>query len=393
MSHSISRELTPEIIELRMEEKIYLSFCPRDKIPTIGYAMVFLVISSSEENSIHEYKEKMNIFGRDLFNSSGLEKLQHFTSFGQELFRKRTNRKIILVGKSAVGKTSIKKFFFESASAEHLLNSPIEPTYGLVHYTYEWMDLDLGIADLAGQEIEQFLDGTYFTDLDPFDQVDLVLYVFDPHYWRDNSKLIVEHIEKIQGIVQKKKIDAKIYVFCHKIDLIDEKAFSSFKNEIMYTLPEEVQDHLIFTSIHSKYLHQLVRGMQKVIGTMSPHTNDMEEVIYESIKALTKTSVIIFKKNFILLQVSSEDATFINFQILKEFIVMAKSLVEQFGKKQFELTIKGLSFCISYGFLNLIEDEQILIISENLVEKEIKKLRDSIQYSLLFLDTDLQNDD
>lgn len=72
----------------------------------------------------------------------------------------------------------------------------MEPTYGLVHYKIDYFDLDLGIADLAGQEIEHYLYDSFDSEIDPFDACDLVVYVFDPPYWETNSHDIINHLKK-----------------------------------------------------------------------------------------------------------------------------------------------------------------------------------------------------
>ncbi|TFH28802.1 MAG: hypothetical protein E4G98_04825, partial [Promethearchaeota archaeon] len=278
MSHSISKIKEPEILEIHLQGKIILSYCAKDKIATLGYSMILLVFKEEENSTLPAYKENLNFHGMILFNQRAQDRVNYFKQMSFEVFSKKTSRKLLFIGASAVGKTSIKKTFFESASSDDLLDRPLEPTYGLVHYSYAWLDLDLGIADLAGQEMNHFLDENLKTDIDPFEGTDLIIYVFDPSYWETDAMTITEHLTKIQQKIITKAPSAKIFIFCNKMDLVQPESRKSFQQTVIGALESFSSNPIIFTSITKAFLPGLFRAMQMVMGQVSERTGEMEEI-------------------------------------------------------------------------------------------------------------------
>ncbi|WP_371803453.1 ADP-ribosylation factor-like protein [Candidatus Lokiarchaeum ossiferum] len=388
MTHSISKEMTNEIIEIRLKEKIFLSYCPKKQIPVNGYSMMIIVLNLNEKLLFDGIKNQLNEIGENLFNRSGNEQIKEFHHYASKFFQKKSSRKILFIGSSAVGKTSIKKLFFEGIPSESLLDLPLEPTYGLVQFNYDWLDLDLGVADLAGQEMDHFLNESFESEIDPFDSVDAILYIFDSTYWDTNSREIVQHIQKIQDINTNRDLKSQFFVFCHKLDLIPTCDQQSFKNEIKYTLPASVQSNLFFTSIKSSMLHQLIRSMQVVIGTLSPQTNYLEEILFETISEKKNTAVIILNEKRILLSASTEDFKIINYSHIFSFISSMNLLLDDFKSEFTQLQLKGNRFNLHFSSIEwLSEGECIILISECLSFKELSLLKESIQYSLIYLET------
>ncbi|UYP47882.1 hypothetical protein NEF87_004167 [Candidatus Lokiarchaeum ossiferum] len=388
MTHSISKEMTNEIVEIRLKEKIFLSYCPKKQIPVNGYSMMIIVLHLNEELLFDGIKNQLNEIGENLFNRSGNEQIKEFHQYASKFFQKKSSRKILFIGSSAVGKTSIKKLFFEGIPSESLLDLPLEPTYGLVQFNYDWLDLDLGVADLAGQEMDHFLNESFESEIDPFDSVDAILYIFDSTYWDTNSREIVQHIQKILDINTSRDLKSQFFVFCHKLDLIPTYDQQSFKNEIKYTLPASVQSNLFFTSIKSDMLHQLIRSMQVVIGTLSPQTNYLEEILFETISEKRNTAVIILNEKRILLSASTEDFKIINYSHIFSFISSMNLLLDDFKSEFTQLQLKGNRFNLHFSSIEwLSEGECIILISECLSFKELSLLKESIQYSLIYLET------
>ena len=67
------------------------------------------------------------------------------------------SQKIIFIGPPGVGKTTLRRVFFEGESSRKLLEYAIEPTYGKETLILDFSQ-SIGIFDLAGQENERWLD-------------------------------------------------------------------------------------------------------------------------------------------------------------------------------------------------------------------------------------------
>ena len=125
------------------------------------------------------------------------------------------NRKIVFVGPSGSGKTTLKNVFFDMANPLKLLETSLEPTRGINSRLYSLFDLKLGVFDLAGQENQEWFN----KDKDIFSDAQVVICVLDINSY---LKEIFEFFENfINVLMDVKRSDCNVFVFLHKIDLID----------------------------------------------------------------------------------------------------------------------------------------------------------------------------
>lgn len=110
MSHSISKTKQPEIIDLRFQQKIIISFCPKDKIVQLGYSMLIVIFHEDEQSEIAPFKEKLYKQGIHLFSLNYSQRNEYFKQIAYDIFSNKLSRKLLILGTSGVGKTSIKKF-------------------------------------------------------------------------------------------------------------------------------------------------------------------------------------------------------------------------------------------------------------------------------------------
>ena len=70
------------------------------------------------------------------------------------------SKKVIFVGPSGAGKTTLRKIFFEGENASKLLEYALEPTYGeeSLILRLPGLNKDVGVFDLAGQENHRWLE-------------------------------------------------------------------------------------------------------------------------------------------------------------------------------------------------------------------------------------------
>ena len=126
------------------------------------------------------------------------------------------NKKLVLVGPSGVGKTTIKKIFFDKRSPTQLLKMPLEPSRGINSDAYSYLNSHLGIFDLAGQE-----NKTWFSKKgsEIFERSNAIICIFDIS---NSLELIIEFLIMIHKL--KEELDLSkchISAFLHKADKVD----------------------------------------------------------------------------------------------------------------------------------------------------------------------------
>ena len=75
------------------------------------------------------------------------------------------SKKIVLIGRPEVGKTSIKQVIFEGRTPKELIETPLKPTRGLATSHYNWFDIQCAVFDAAGQNYQQIFTQEKFLTL------------------------------------------------------------------------------------------------------------------------------------------------------------------------------------------------------------------------------------
>ena len=307
MTHSISSEEVPEILEIHVNNQIILSFASKSHLTTVDYVILLMILNETEEPDKNKFKDELKNIGKKLKTFTGFKKIQAFRSYAKELFEKKYSRKIMLIGPSNVGKTTIKKLFFEGISQDQLLNVSSEPTIGIEYYNYEWFDLKLGIADLAGQEINDFLTTSEDYDSNLFEGTDVILFMFDVQSWTVNSDALLNLLKKILDLANKHVQKNKIYVFCHKIDLIPQNLREDLQKNVNLFFSQISLNNIYFTSIKDDFLHDLIKNLQLIIGSISIKMEKMVKIVNASISKHSSTAVFLFNKNKLMLYISCKN--------------------------------------------------------------------------------------
>ncbi len=221
------------------------------------------------------------------------------------------NKKIVIVGPPGVGKTTIKKVFFEMANPYTLLNTSLEPTRGINSSLYSLFGMNLGVFDLAGQENEQW----FKSDKMIFNNANLVLCVLDVNMY---LKEILSFLNTIT--IVSKEIISKNYsiaILLHKIDLIDKlylqhkiKALNDFlndkKNIDILVYPTSItRDYFLNTydsisEIIAKVVDQKGLFMKK--SKLSNFRKDLEILLYYDIEQKYQVSTIFYDLNLSIKQ-------------------------------------------------------------------------------------------
>ena len=152
------------------------------------------------------------------------------------------SKKIIFVGPSGAGKTTLRKLFFEGENSNKLLEYALEPTYGeeSLILRLPGINEDIGIFDLAGQENERWFsvdENSIFLD------TKVILVIIDITAGLDE---IITFIKRVIEVRNNLTPETMIYVLLHKIDLVSQKRIRDINAGIGGAFPVEKYIKFLF---------------------------------------------------------------------------------------------------------------------------------------------------
>jgi len=212
------------------------------------------------------------------------------------------SKKLFLIGHPGAGKTCITKAFFEGEDPKKLLGDlgAPEPTLGVEHYKSTWIDIDIGILDSAGQEMEKFITGDEIDKEMSFGGSDAIIYVFDIEYWIQNKNFVIDMLKKVIEVKNEYSPDAVIYAFCHKIDLIaiDIENRAKIFDDVRSEIQEKLGIKIVFTSIDPRFIHSLFRSMQIILNDLSKRGNKLESFLKQLNLKEKQIALIMLDNNY-----------------------------------------------------------------------------------------------
>lgn len=214
-------------------------------------------------------------------------------------------KKILLIGRGGVGKTSIKQVIFDGKDPKNLILFPLDPTRGISSSVYKWMDLELSLFDTSGQELPIILEDENERNK-AFENAEVIIYTIDYFSWVSQSKEIIDEIEIVYNIVKSYNKIAKFIIFFHKVDLINQKFkenFQSLESEIKNNFSQSEELKIYFTSLHPNLLHSTYNAFFEILSNLSEKTSTIKNAIDSVLKDYNRTACFITNKNdFIIIQ-------------------------------------------------------------------------------------------
>ena len=130
------------------------------------------------------------------------------------------NKKLVLVGPAAAGKTTFKRVFFENANPLQLLNEGLDPTRGIENTVVKCFSEMIAVWDLAGQELHEWLNERN----DVFQDTDVIVCMLDASQkLRENTSFLINLLKVRQEISP----NSEFFVLLNKCDMVsDIKAYN-----------------------------------------------------------------------------------------------------------------------------------------------------------------------
>lgn len=131
------------------------------------------------------------------------------------------NKKLVLVGPAAAGKTTFKRVFFENANPLQLLNEGLDPTRGIENTVVKCFSEMIAVWDLAGQELQVWLDERN----DVFQDADVIVCMLDASQkLRENTSFLINLLKVRKEISP----DSESFILLNKCDMVsDSEAYNT----------------------------------------------------------------------------------------------------------------------------------------------------------------------
>jgi len=291
-------------------------------------------------------------------------------------------KKILLIGRASVGKTSIKKTIFEGENSKDLIIHPLEPTRGITTSIYSWMDLELTLFDTSGQELPFLLEDEKKQNK-AFNNADVIIYVFDYPTWASNSQEIKDEIKEIENLISRNYIEAKFLLFFHKIDLINKKfreKLKLLKNQIQELLNLPKFRKIYFTSIHPLLINNTYNAFSDILGGFLGEIFDLKNIFDNIVKDFPKTMGFITSKNdsvIVQTEINDFDINLIN-QLHAKILEISQSTEDNtfIGKKINYIDVGSKILSMIIDNLNQFNPnfKNIIIFSESFSKENLNLL-------------------
>ncbi|KKN17505.1 hypothetical protein LCGC14_0965130 [marine sediment metagenome] len=296
--------------------------------------------------------------------------------------------KIVFVGKPEMGKTTIKKVVFEGVDPNKLALFPLEATVGLSRSVYEFMDSKISLLDTPGQSLPVLLKDEE-RQINYFENASVITYIFDFPSWIENSQSVIDDIVSIYNIKKKLKINAKIILFFHKVDLLIDKKIGTrldiIKRHVnkQLNLPEELP--LYFTSLHPNLIYTIYNALSDIFSNFSEDSSNLKQIITKLIKGLSKTICFVSnQEDYLIIQVPTKDFDTSTLYHLYERIALSTKLSEETVSKSKYVTAGSKILVMEFENIENYHKnfKNIFVFSETLETEGLVKLLNDIKEEL-----------
>ncbi|KAF8912025.1 Gtr1/RagA G protein conserved region-domain-containing protein [Gymnopilus junonius] len=214
-------------------------------------------------------------------------------------------KKVLLMGASGSGKTSMRSLIFSNnpASLTARLGATIDVEQNHVRFLG---DLILNLWDLGGQD--SFMDSYLTTQRATiFQHVGVMIYVFDVET-REMAKDLEYFRDCMTGLKQYSP-EAAVFLLVHKMDLVREPRQPTFlkKKQELEEVSGDTQVNVFGTSIYDESLY---KAWSNIVHTLIPNAAILSKHLTTFAGACNATEVILFERTtFLVIATSSSPSS------------------------------------------------------------------------------------
>ncbi|KAL6077704.1 GTP-binding protein gtr1 [Balamuthia mandrillaris] len=201
-------------------------------------------------------------------------------------------KKVLLMGKSGSGKTSMRSIIFANYIARD--TTRLAATIDVEHSHVRFLgNLALNLWDCGGQEA--FMENYFSNQKDHiFRNVEVLIYVFDVE--SNNLEKDMKYYHSCLDAIQQNSGDAKIFCLIHKMDLVPEdqreKIFSQKESELKQaSLPMDIT--CFATSIWDETLY---KAWSSIVYALIPNIDIIENRLSKFCTICEADEVVLFER-------------------------------------------------------------------------------------------------
>jgi len=202
-------------------------------------------------------------------------------------------RKVLLMGKSGSGKTSMRSIIFANYLARDTMR--LGPTLGVENSHVRFLgNLVLNLWDCGGQDA--FMENYFESQRDQiFRNVEVLIYVFDIE--SPERKKDLENFENCLQAIRQNSKNAHIFCLIHKMDLIHKeeeriKIFDERAGELR-RMAESLKITCFGTSIWDETLY---KAWSSIVYALVPNVDILEQNLAKFCKIAQADEVVLFEK-------------------------------------------------------------------------------------------------
>ncbi|KAL5243613.1 hypothetical protein ACI65C_011023 [Semiaphis heraclei] len=203
-------------------------------------------------------------------------------------------KKVLLMGKSGSGKTSMRSIIFANYIAKD--TSRLGATIDVEHSHVRFLgNLVLNLWDCGGQEA--FMENYFVSQRENiFRNVEVLIYVFDVESRDEELKRDLRYYETCLSAIYENSPSAKVFCLIHKMDLLQEdqrdKIFSDRENEII-NMSKPVDCSCFKTSIWDETLY---RAWSSIVYKLIPNVKELEQSLTLFADLMDGDEVLLFER-------------------------------------------------------------------------------------------------
>lgn len=187
--------------------------------------------------------------------------------------------KLLFLGEPDAGKTSMIQLFFNDENPKTFLTEDIAPTIGAEIRVFDYKNAKVGVFDLAGQEIDRWLD---ISNGELFYETDAIILCFNLDH--DLKKRNYEEtITKVHKMIDEFAPQARLIILLNRYDEFVESRRGTLQkaNKIKYKMENLYQDPTYITSLISNYFPLLRMKLERLLQVLpvNPPSIDYQENI------------------------------------------------------------------------------------------------------------------
>lgn len=203
-----------------------------------------------------------------------------------------SKKKVLLMGKSGSGKTSMRSIIFANYLARDTMR--LSPTLDVEHSHVRFLgDLTLNLWDCGGQDAfyEKYFDSQRNHI---FSKVELLIYIFDIES-RNMEQDLEYYRSSVQALAEYSP-EANLYILIHKMDLVPEaQRLNVFdqRKKVILSNADYFKPTFFMTSIWDETLY---RAWSSIVHSLIPNAGLIEKQLDEFGKAVRATEVVLFER-------------------------------------------------------------------------------------------------